>query len=259
MRSKILLVLCLSLLFSTGSYAQSKQKQTNLNEKLKLNGTVRYGKLDNGLTYYVKSNKKPEARAEFFLAVNAGSVLEEINELGLAHFTEHMNFNGTRQFPGNSLIDQLEKKGIVFGADINAYTSFDETVYNLQLPIEDTSMLDMGLKILDGWAGGALMTGKEIDDERGVIIEEWRMHQGGSERMREKTWKIMLQGSKYAERLPIGTLEWLQNFQYSDIRGFYKKWYRPDNMAVIIVGDFDADVMEQKVKDFFEMMPKPAD
>jgi zinc protease len=238
-------------------YSQGKAKATDLNEKIKLNGTVRYGKLENGLTYYIKANKKPEARAEFFLAVNAGSVLEEVNELGLAHFTEHMNFNGTRQFPGGSLIDQLEKKGIVFGADINAYTSFDETVYNLQLPTDDSTMLDMGLKILDGWAGGALMTGTEIDKERGVVTEEWRTRQGGNLRIQEKIWSIMLKGSRYAERMPIGTYDWLQNFKYQDIRGFYKKWYRPDNMAVIIVGDFDADVMEQKVKDFFTMNDKP--
>ncbi|MDR1005900.1 MAG: insulinase family protein [Bacteroidales bacterium] len=257
MRRKILLVIGLCLVFATGGYSQTKAKKTDLNEKLKLNGTVRYGKLDNGLTYFIKANKKPENRAEFFLAVNAGSVLEEINEIGLAHFTEHMNFNGTRQFPYNSLIDQLEKKGIVFGADINAYTSFDETVYNLQLPIEDTNMIETGLKVLDGWAGGSLMTDKEIDDERGVIIEEWRMNQSGNRRLSEECYKVWCKGSKYAERIPIGTLQWLQNFKYSDIRGFYKKWYRPDNMAVIIVGDFDADAMEQKVKDFFTMSDKP--
>lgn len=260
MRGKFLLVLSLSLVLSTMGFSQkgnATKKALNLNEKLKLNGTVRYGKLENGLTYYVKANKKPENRAEFFLAVNAGSVLEETNELGLAHFTEHMSFNGTRQFPDNELINQLEKKGIVFGADINAYTSFDETVYNLQLPTDDPKMLEMGLKILDGWAGGNLMTAKEIDDERGVIIEEWRMSRSGNRRVMEENYAVMCKGSKYAERMPIGTLDWLQNFKYSDIRGFYQKWYRPDNMAVIIVGDFDADEMEQKVIDFFTMMPKP--
>ncbi len=258
MRNRVFLALALCITLITTGFAQNKKAaKVDLNEQIKLNGKVRTGKLANGLTYFVRSNNKPANRAEFQIAVNAGSVLEEPNEVGLAHFTEHMNFNGSRQYPGNSMISELEKKGIVFGREINAYTGFDQTVYTLTLPTDDKELFDMGLKILDGWAFGALMTGEEIDNERGVIIEEWRMGQGGSERLRAKTWGTMLKGSKYAERLPIGTLDRLQNFVYDDIRGFYHKWYRPDNIAVIVVGDFDADEMEQKIIDFFTMVQKP--
>lgn len=258
MRNRVFLALALCVTLITTGFAQNKKAaKVNLDEQIKLNGKVRTGKLANGLTYFVRSNNKPANRAEFQIAVNAGSVLEEPNEVGLAHFTEHMNFNGSKQYPGNSMISELEKKGIVFGREINAYTGFDQTVYTLTLPTDDKELFDMGLKILDGWAFGALMTGEEIDKERGVIIEEWRMSQGGSERLRAKTWGTMLKGSKYAERLPIGTLDRLQNFVYDDIRGFYKKWYQPDNIAIIVVGDFDADEMEQKVIDFFTMQPAP--
>ncbi|MEE0927014.1 MAG: insulinase family protein [Bacteroidales bacterium] len=257
MRNRVFLALVLCVTLITTGFAQNKKAaKVNLDEQIKLNGKVRTGKLDNGLTYYVRANNKPANRAEFQIAINAGSVLEEANEVGLAHFTEHMGFNGTKHYPGNTMIDDLEKEGIVFGREINAYTGFDQTVYMVTLPTDNSRLFDMGLKILDGWASGMLMTGEEIDKERGVIIEEWRMSQGGSERLRAKTWGTMLKGSKYAERLPIGTLENLQNFKYDDIRGFYKKWYRPDNMAVIVVGDFDADEMEQKIIDYFTMTPK---
>ena len=257
MKSRIFSVLALCLLISTTGFAQNKNSKVNLDEQIKLNGKVRTGKLANGLTYYVRANNKPANRAEFQIAINAGSVLEEANEQGLAHFTEHMGFNGTKHYPGNTMIDDLEKEGIVFGREINAYTGFDQTVYMVTLPTDNERLFDMGLKILDGWASGMLMTGEEIDKERGVIIEEWRMSQGGSERLRAKTWGTMLKGSKYAERLPIGTLESLETFKYEDIRGFYNKWYKPDNMAVIVVGDFDADEMEQKVIDYFTMTPAP--
>lgn len=256
-RLSFLLVAC--IIFATPIFAQFNlgggNKDLDLSEEIKLDGKVRYGKLDNGITYYVRSNKKPENRAQFFLAVNAGSVLETETQLGLAHFCEHMNFNGTKQFPGNSMISELEKKGIVFGRDINAYTSFDETVYNVELPTDDPELFAMGLKILDGWAGKALLTGEEIDKERGVIIEEWRTGQGAGERLRQKTWATLLNGSRYASRLPIGTLENLQNFKYEHIRDYYTTWYRPDNMAIIIVGDFDADKMEQQVVDYFRLTP----
>ena len=256
-RLSLLLVACIML--ATPVFAQMNlgggSKDLDLNEEIKLDGKVRYGKLDNGFTYYIRSNKKPENRAQFFLAVDAGSVLETEAQVGLAHFCEHMNFNGTKQFPGNSMISELEKKGIVFGREINAYTSFDETVYNVELPTDDPELFNMGLKILDGWACNALMTGEEIDKERGVIIEEWRMGQGAGERLRQKTWATLLKGSRYAERLPIGTLENLQNFKYDAIRDFYTTWYRPDNMAIIIVGDFDADKMEQTVVDYFRLTP----
>lgn len=259
MKKRSFLVIGLCLLMCSTGFAQTKTSSVDLNKEMKLEGTVRYGKLDNGMTYYIKANKKPEKRAEFQLAVNAGSVLETEDQRGLAHFTEHMGFNGTKQFPGNSLIDILQQNGIAFGRDDNAYTAFDQTVYQLTLPTDKPELFDLGLKVLDGWASGMLMAGDEIDAERGVIIEEWRTGQGADERMRSKIWPIVLKGSKYADRLPIGTLENLQNFKYSSIRNFYLKWYRPDNQAIIIVGDFDADEMEKKVKDFFTMTRKPSE
>ena len=262
MKSKLLLVMVLCLTIVTTGFAQpgakKEKKALDLNEEIKLDGKVRYGKLSNGLTYYVRANKKPENRADFQIAVNAGSVLEEKDQLGLAHFTEHMGFNGTKQFPGNTLIDNLEKEGIVFGREINAYTGFDQTVYMVTLPTDKPELFDMGLKILDGWAFGMLMTDKEIEKERGVITEEWRLGQGAQDRLRMKTWPTMLKGSLYAERLPIGTYESLQNFKPEAIRRFYKTWYRPENMAIIVVGDFDADEMEQKIKDYFQMNVAPS-
>ncbi len=263
MKSRFLLLLGLCIAIATTGFAQKVETKAikeaiDQNEQIKLDGKVRYGKLANGLTYYIRANKKPENRAEFQLAVNAGSVLEKPDQLGLAHFTEHMGFNGTKQFPANTLIDNLEKEGIVFGREINAYTSFDQTVYTLTLPTDKKELFDMGLKVLDGWAFGMLMTETEINKERGVIIEEWRLGQGADDRLREKTWPIMLKGSLYAERLPIGTLESLQNFKPESIRNFYKTWYRPENMAIVVVGDFDADEMEQKVKDFFQMNTAPS-
>lgn len=256
MRQKSLFTLALCLVLGFGVFAQ----KVDLSKEMKLDGTVRYGKLSNGMTYYIKSNKKPENRIEFRLAVNAGSVLETEDQRGLAHFTEHMAFNGTKHYPGNELTNALQKEGITFGRDDNAYTSFDETVYELSLPNDPSrpELVEMGFKVMDGWASAMLMVGKEIDAERGVIIEEWRGNRGAGDRLRTKTWPIILKGSKYADRLPIGTLENLQTFPYSSIRNFYKTWYRPDNQAVIIVGDFDADEMEQKVKDYFEMTFTPS-
>ena len=262
MKSRLFLVIALCLSVITTGFSQiglgGSKKALNLNEEIKLDGKVRYGKLKNGLTYYVRANKKPENRAEFFIAVNAGSVLETPDQVGLAHFSEHMGFNGTKQFPGNTLIDNLEKEGIVFGREINPYTGFDQTVYMFTLPTDRAELFDMGLKILDGWAFGMLMTETEIDKERGVIIEEWRLGQGAQDRLRAKTWPTMLKGSLYAERLPIRTYENLVNFKPESIRSFYKTWYRPENMAIIVVGDFDADEMERKVIDYFQMNDAPS-
>lgn len=260
MNFKNVFTLGLCVLLGLGVFAQPGKKgesKIDLNKEIKLESTVRYGKLENGMTYYIKANKMPENRAEFQLAVNAGSVLEEEDQRGLAHFTEHMGFNGTKQFPGNELTSELQKNGITFGKDDNAYTAFDQTVYTLTLPTDKPELFNLGLKVLDGWSSGMLMAAGEIDAERGVITEEWRLGQGASDRMNQKTWPIIFKGSKYAERLPIGTYDNLQNFKYSSIRNYYQKWYRPDNQALIIVGDFDADEMEQKVKDYFSMTRCP--
>ncbi|MFA7402315.1 MAG: insulinase family protein, partial [Bacteroidales bacterium] len=191
----ILVIICF-----TQTFLFAQKTKLDLNQKLPADTQVITGKLSNGLTYYIRANQKPEKRAVFYLAVNAGSILESDDQVGLAHFTEHMGFNGTKQFPGNTLVDELEKKGIVFGREINAYTSFDETVYHVTLPTDDSVLFNMGLKILDGWAFGMLMTEKEIDKERGVIIEEWRTRVGSGDRLRKKTLPIELKGSKYVDR-----------------------------------------------------------
>ncbi len=233
------------------------QKKLNLDDKIPVDPKVRVGKLDNGLTYYIRENKKPEKRAQFQLAVNAGSILEDSIQQGLAHFTEHMAFNGTKYFKGGDMINILQKNGITFGSHVNAYTSFDQTVYEVTIPTDKDSTIELGFKVLDGWAFGLLMDAKEIDAERGVIIEEWRTRLGADERLRDATWPIMLKNSLYAKRLPIGTVDVLKTFKYETIRNFYKEWYRPDLMAIILVGDFDAAQMEAKVKQYFSGYAKP--
>ncbi len=217
--------------------------------------SVKIGKLENGLTYYLKENRKPENRVQFRLAINAGSILEDDDQQGLAHFTEHMLFNGTKNFEKNDLIDFLQKMGLEFGGDLNAYTSFDETVYILPIPTEDPENIDKALTVLSDWAHNATFDNEEIDKERGVVLEEWRLGQGAGQRMREATWPTYLNGSKYAERLPIGDEEILKNFDYDVIKRYYRDWYRPDLMAVIAVGDFDASEMEAKIKQYFGAIP----
>ncbi len=217
---------------------------------------VKTGTLSNGMKYYIRKNAMPANRVELRLAVNAGSILEDENQQGLAHFTEHMAFNGTTNFKKNELIDNLETMGVRFGADLNAYTSFDETVYMLPLPTDSVGYVDKGLMILKDWASGVLFEDEEIDKERGVVIEEWRRGKGANERMRTQYWQTLLKDSQYAKRLPIGKKEILENFEYETIRSFYKKWYRPDLMAIVAVGDIDVEEMEAKIKETFESIPK---
>ena len=251
------LKLLFTLLFSMVIFVAFAQKP-DLKTPLPMDPKIITGKLDNGLSYYIRENKKPENRAVFFLTVDAGSVIERDDQLGLAHFTEHMGFNGTKQFPGNTLVGELEKKGVLFGRQLNASTGFDATLYFVILPTDEKELFDMGLKILDGWAFNMLLTEEEIDKERGVIIEEWRLYQSADERMFEKMLPILFKGSQYAERNVIGTLDNLQNFPYKSLRDYYKKWYRTDNMAIIVVGDFDGKEMEKQVKDFFTINDRPA-
>ena len=231
------------------------QKDLNLNDPIKADPNVTIGKLENGLTYYIRKNSYPKDRVEFRLAVNAGSNQETDEQQGLAHFTEHMAFNGIEGFPSNSVVDHLRSKGVVFGADLNAYTSFDETVYMIPMPTDDPGNIDLGLKILRGWAAGLLYDNKEIDEERGVIIEEYRLGLGASDRMRKEYWPILMKDSRYADRLPIGKLDILQTFDYQVIKDFYKDWYRPDLQAVIVVGDIDVKVVEEKIKTMFGNIP----
>ena len=227
-------------------------------QELPTTPNVKIGKLDNGMTYYLHSNPKPEDRIEFRLAVNAGSILEDEDQLGLAHFTEHMLFNGTENFEKNEIVDFLQSMGLEFGGDLNAYTSFDETVYILPIPIDKEGNLDKAMQVLSDWSHKATMDGEEIDKERGVVLEEWRLRKGASDRMRNATWPVIFRGSLYAERLPIGDPEIIRNFEHDVIRRFYKDWYRPDLMAFIAVGDFDTDEMEAKVKQYFGDWKMPA-
>jgi zinc protease len=218
---------------------------------------VKIGKLSNGLTYYIRKNTKPEKRVELRLVVNAGSVMEDDDQLGLAHFMEHMNFNGTKRFPKNELVNYLQSIGVQFGADLNAYTSFDETVYILPVPTDKPGLVAKGLEILEDWAHNALLDSMEIEKERGVVIEEWRLSRGADERMMKQTLPVQYRDSRYASRLPIGTRESLEGFSHAALKRFYKDWYRPDMQAVIAVGDIDVNEMEQKIKEVFGDIPKP--
>ena len=234
------------------------QAQTpDLNSSVPVDPNVKIGKLPNGLTYYIKKNAKPEHRCELRLVVNAGSMMETDNQQGLAHLLEHMCFNGTQNFKKSELVDYLESIGTRFGADLNAYTSFDETVYMLQLPTDTEKIFLKGFQVLSDWAHLVLLESSEIDKERGVVIEEWRLGQGADERMRRKYFPVMFNGSRYADRLPIGTKEIIEGAPYDTIRSFYKSWYRPDLMAVVVVGDIDVNKIESLVKSYFAEIKNP--
>jgi zinc protease len=217
---------------------------------------IKVGKLDNGITYYIKQNKKPEQRMELRLAVNAGSICENESQLGLAHFCEHMCFNGTKNFPSNKMINMLEEMGVKFGAELNAGTSFDQTVYMLKVPTDKEEWINRGFQVLEDWAHQVSLDDIEIDKERGVIVEEWRLGLGADERMMQKYLPVIFKGSRYADRMPIGKVEVIKSFPYDTLRAFYKNWYRPDLMAVVVVGDIDPAVAEAKVKEYFGRIPK---
>lgn len=231
-------------------------QKTATTAPLPISPQVKKGKLPNGITYYIRKNAEPKNRAELRLVVKAGSILEDKNQVGLAHFTEHMSFNGTKNFAKNELVDFLERSGVQFGADLNAYTSFDETVYMLQLPTDSTEVFKKGFQILEDWAHNVSFDNTEIDKERGVVIEEWRLGLGAATRMRNKYFPVILKGSRYAERSPIGTKENLDTFKYATVKKFYKDWYRPDLQAVVVVGDVNVDSVEKLIKDHFANIPK---
>ena len=231
-------------------------QQNNTSNKLPVDPNVIIGELENGLKYYIRQNAKPENRAELRLAVDAGSILENDNQLGLAHFTEHMAFNGTKNFEEHELIDFLESTGIRFGPELNAYTSFDETVYMLQVRTDSVEVLKKAFQVLEDWAHLISFEDTEIDKERGVIIEEWRLGRGANARMRDKQFPIIFKNSRYAERLPIGEKEILENFEYETLKQFYKDWYRPELMAVVAVGDFNTDSVEALIKNQFMNLRK---
>lgn len=249
--SPILFLLAIGLAF--GQTAPDKTLQGKVkNKPLPIDPNVKIGKLKNGLTYYIRNNGKPEDKVELRLVVNAGSILEDDDQKGLAHFMEHMNFNGTENFQKNELVDYLQSIGVEFGADLNAYTGFDETVYILPIPSDDPEKLEKGFQILEDWAHNALLTEKDIDEERGVVLEEYRLGLSAERRMLQKYLPKIMNNSKYAERLPIGTKETIENFDYETLRRFYKDWYRPDLMAVVAVGDLDIAELEAKIIAHFE-------
>jgi zinc protease len=249
----ILKALCLFILAPMAVFAQDL-KPTDL---IPFDPNVKKGTLKNGLTYYIRKNKKPENKVDLRLIINAGSILENEDQQGLAHFMEHMCFNGTKRFPKNQLVDYLQSIGIKFGQHLNAYTSFDETVYFLPLPSDNPEKLEKGFQIIEDWAFNANLNPEEIDKERGVVLEEYRLGLGADKRMEDKYIPKMMYKSQYANRLPIGKKEILQNFTYDKLTSLYKDWYRPNLMSVIVVGDIDVAQMEQKIKDHFESYQNP--
>lgn len=230
-----------------------------LDAELPVGPGVTVGRLENGLTYYVRRNASPENRAELWLVVDAGSILEDHDQRGLAHFVEHMAFNGTRRFARQELVSYLESIGMRFGPDVNAYTSFDETVYMLRVPTDQPGYLDRGLDILEDWAVGIAFDPEEIDQERGVLVEEWRLGRGAGSRRIEAQAPVLFAGSRYAERLPIGSREVLESAPPEALVRFYRDWYRPDLMAVIAVGDFDPRRVEAGIRERFARLAGPAE
>jgi zinc protease len=230
-----------------------------LSAPLPIDPRVRIGTLPNGIHYYIRQNPKPEKRAELRLVVNAGSILETDNQLGLAHFVEHTAFNGTTHFAKNDLIKYLQSIGVKFGADLNASTGFDETVYILPIPTDTARIVDQAFTILEDWAHGQTFDSTEVTNERGVVQEEWRLGKGAGDRMLHQWLPVALKGSRYAERLPIGNVNSIMSATPSRLRAFYKTWYRPDLEAVIAVGDFDPSQIETEIKKHFAGIPKSAD
>ena len=251
LRSSIWLITLLLL-------TQNTIAQIDLKGKLPIDPNVRIGKLANGLTYYIRKNTKPEKKVQLRLVVNTGSVLETPDQQGLAHMMEHMNFNGTKHFQKNELVNYLQSIGVQFGADLNAYTSFDETVYILPIPSDDPVKIDKGFTILEDWAGNALLDTAEINKERGVVLEESRLGKGAGERMGKKYFPELFNGSPYASRLPIGKDSIIQNFKAESLVNFYKTWYRPDLEAVIVVGDIDPQVALDEITKHFSAFKNPA-
>lgn len=251
-KSKLFLIGLLSLLVFTSVEGQELVK-------LPMDTAVRYGKLDNGMTYYIRHNATPKNQADFYIAQKVGSIQEEDSQQGLAHFLEHMAFNGTTHFPRRkTMLNYLEKNGVKFGYNVNAYTAFDETVYNItNVPMDREGLLDSCLLILHDWSGYISLEDAEIDKERQIIKEEWRTTTGANIRTMNKIFPILFKGSKYADRMPIGKMEVVENFKYQEIKDYYKKWYRPDLQGIIIVGDIDADAVEAKVKKLFSTIPMP--
>ena len=267
MKTNKLFIYALAVIFSVSGIvnAQTKSKTsakpatktTLADEVIPLDPSIKTGKLPNGFTYYIRKNIEPKNRVQLYLANKVGSILENDNQQGLAHFMEHMSFNGTKNFPKNDLVNYLQKAGVRFGADLNAYTSFDETVYQLPIPSDDPEVLKNGIQIMRDWAQDATLDPAEIDKERGVVLEEKRLGKGAQQRMQDKYLPMLFNNSRYSNRLPIGTEDVLKNFIPETIRQFYKDWYRPDMQALIVVGDIDVNAIEQMIKAKFSDLKNP--
>lgn len=245
-----------ALFFACNIYAQQG--------KINNDNTIRKGILPNGMTYYIRHNAQTKGVADFYIAQKVGSILEEKRQRGLAHFLEHMAFNGTKHFPGNTLqpgiVAWCESVGIKFGANLNAYTSVDQTVYNISAaPVTREGVIDSCLLILNDWSHELLLTDKEIDKERGVIEEEWRTRRSGMamQRLSEQAMPVIYAGTKYSDCMPIGNIDIVRTFPYNDLRDYYSKWYRPDLQAIIVVGDINEDKIEEKIKKLFAKIPLP--
>ncbi|WP_162418759.1 M16 family metallopeptidase [Cyclobacterium roseum] len=240
---------CFSVGLSYGQFAPT--------DKVPLDSRVKTGQLDNGMQYYIQQNPKPENKLELRLAIKAGSMQEREDQLGLAHFVEHMAFNGSEHFEKNELISYLQSIGVAFGSDLNAYTSFDETVYILPIPTDDEEKIQNGFQVMRDWAGGLLLNSEDIDAERGIVVEEWRTGQGVDQRMRDAYLPVLLHESRYANRLPIGDMDIIREAEEGVIRDFYRDWYRPELMGVVAVGDVAPEKVEALIKDYFGDLENP--
>jgi zinc protease len=263
-RTRIRLTLFTSAVVAAVTFAGAQQPPipaavlaATLDQTVPVDPLITIGTLPNGFRYYIRENRQPQGRAELRLAVNVGSVLEDDDQLGLAHFVEHMAFNGTRHFPKQDIGTFMQSLGMRFGAHVNAHTSFDETVYELQIPTSSAAVIDRSLLILEDFARDVSFDPVEIDKERGVVLEEWRLGLGANERIRNVQLPLLLAGSRYAERNPIGSPEVIENVSYDRVRQFYTDWYRPDLMAVVAVGDFDKAIMEARIRSHFGSIPAP--
>src|SRR5258706_9951192 len=259
---RIRLSLLLAALAATIGVAAAQQSSipanvlaAKLDDVVPVDPLITVGRLPNGFRYYIRVNRVPQARAELRLAVNAGSVLEDEDQRGLAHFVEHIAFNGTLHFPRLDVVNFMQSLGMRFGAHVNANTSFDETVYELQIPTDNPAVIDRSLLILEDWAQNVSFDPVEIDKERGVILEEWRLGLGAGERNSDTQVPLLLKSSRYADRLPIGNPDIIRNANPARLREFYADWYRPDLMAVVVVGDFDKAAVEALIKAHFGSIP----
>jgi len=237
--------------------ASAQPEEFALDQKIPVDSRITTGELENGLRYWIRENREPKNRAELRLVVHAGSVLEDEDQRGLAHVVEHLAFNGSEHFAKQALVDFMESIGMRFGPDLNAFTGFDQTVFLLKIPMDSRDILDKSFLILEDWAQGLTFDPQAIEKERGIIIEEWRLGQGADARMQAKQFPILFRGSRYAERMPIGTKETIETFSPESLKRFYRTWYRPDLMAVIAVGDFDRARIEELIRKHFAGIPRP--